>query len=78
MRIEELPGWLENEVDAFLGEVYHVSEDDYQALDSISLQVKELLWIGLYQLEEECHPGLERVTQALLYKVVINSVSPGD
>ena len=45
MRVKQLPGRLQDQVDTLLGEVDHVTEDDNQAFKGIPLQVEELLWI---------------------------------
>ena len=59
MRVEQFPCWLQNQIDTLFGVVDHVTEYDDQTLECISLEVKELLGVGLDNLQEESYPGME-------------------
>lgn len=78
MTVHEFPSWPQDHGDAFSGVVDEVSEDDGQALQSIPLDVEELVCIRLDYLEEDCHPLVEGVVEAVADELVVDAISPGD
>ena len=78
VEVEELPGGLEDGVDAVAGVVDEVAEDDGEALEGVLLDVEEGFGVRLDDLLEQRHPRVEGLIQAVGDKLVIDAVRPRD
>ena len=73
---QRLPCRFQNHINAFSGVCDKVSEDDGEALEGVLLDVEEGLGVGLDDLEEQPHPGVERLAQALLHQLIVDPIRP--
>lgn len=78
MTVHQFPSRAQNHSDAFTRVVDEVSEDYGQALQSIPLNVEELICIRLYHLEKDSHPLVEGVIKAVPNELVVDAICPGD
>ena len=78
MTVHQLPSRSQDHANALSGVVDEVSEDDCQALESVALDVKELVGVRLDHLQKESHPLVEGLIQAVVDQFVFDSVSPTD
>jgi hypothetical protein len=65
MKVEKFPSWVQDHINAISRIVYEVSKYNSKALERVLLDVKESLRVGLDNLEEESHPRVESLVEAV-------------
>jgi hypothetical protein len=78
VRVHQLPCRPQNHADAFTAVVYEISENDSEALEGVSLDVKKLFGVALDYLEKDGHPLVECLVEALFNKLIVDTVGPTD
>ena len=67
MAVHEFPSRAQNHANALSGVVDEVPEDDSEAFQRISFDIEELVRVRLDDLQEECHPLVESLVQAVVH-----------
>ena len=67
MLVEQLPGWLQNHLQAVSRVINEVSEDHGQTLQSVLFDVEKGSRVSLDDLHEKGHPRIESVLQARVH-----------
>ena len=78
MEVKKFPRRFKNLINALSWIIYEISENNCQALQSILLNVEKGLWIGLNNLQEESHPGIECLIKAIINEFIVDSICPGN